>query len=352
MSGNWNRPISHSHSTDYMDTRKSNAHRIVSMWLVFALGICLVTAQPCPADERAASGYFKGNYILPPELAKKGISWAGERIPLKRPGVNKRVVDQINFLLMDRRAVLMEWFDRMAEHGPAFRKVLKEEKVPKDLIYLPVLLSGLLPNARSRSGGVGWWALTSDKKKPSSTGKHWIVTNDWDDRRDPVISTRIACTLLQSLRRRKETGDWLLAVCAYVDGSESVAAAVKKSPGFSYWDIVMPHYSEIIIPRLVALKIIDSHRDYYGVDVPKLRAQSFDSLDRLKLLKDLPLYVVAKWCSTDPRSIWELNPGVDPSTGTLPKPDLRNPSGFPLRVPKGKGRLVMKRLKKEGYLPG
>ncbi len=262
----------------------------------------------------------------------------------------RRVVDQVNYLLMDRRAGMMEWFDRLALYGPMIRKVLAEEQVPDDMLYLAALLSDLLPNSRTRSGGVGWWALGSLRDKKDSSLVPWVATNDWDDRRDPILSTRIACTLLQGILRRKPGTDWLLAVCAFADGANNVDPVVNKAQGFSYWDMVMPPYSEILIPRLIAVKLIDTHKDFYGVDVPPLAPLSYDFLDRLKLLKDLPLHIVAKWCGTNPRAIWELNPGVDPSTGILPKADKRSPLGFPLRVPKGAERKVRQALVGEGYL--
>lgn len=303
-----------------------------------------------PANAAEIAGYSRATYVFPPGVLESGFSFAGVRIPLDRQEVSSRVCEQINYLLMDRRAGLMEWFDRMAIHGPTLRKVLADEKVPRDLIYLPVLLSDLLPNARSRSGGVGIWALGVFKDKKDSSTVPWVVTNDWDDRRDPVLSTRMACTILQGLLRRNQSTDWLTAICSFVEGADKIDGVVSKSPGFTYWDMVMPPYCEMIIPRLIALKLIDTHRDFYGVEVPPLPPVAYDFMDRLKLSKDLPLYLVAQWCGTNPRAMWELNPGVDPSTGILPKPDKRSPSGFPLRVPKGTEAKVRQALAREGFL--
>jgi membrane-bound lytic murein transglycosylase D len=311
------------------------------------LSFALLTSNLCSAADSGA--YSRAAYVLPPDLVKRGFSFADVKIPLERQDVVSRVFDQINYLLMDRKAGMMEWFDRLAVYGPTIKKVLEDEKVPADLIYLPMLQSDLMPNSRSRSGGIGWWALGNAKDKKESAVP-WVQTNDWDDRRDPVLSTRIACTLLQTYARRNQSSDWLLTICAFVDGSDKIEAVVTKSPGFGYWDLVMPHYSEILIPRLVALKIISTHREFYGVDVPPLPSLAYHFMDRLKLSKELPLYVVADWCGTNPRSLWEMNPGVDPSTGVLPKPDKRSPSGFPLRVPKGKETKVRELLVREGYL--
>lgn len=318
---------------------------------LFILTAVVMPASGGPDGTLAAAktdGYSRAQYVLPADIKAKGISFAGSRIPLNRPEVAERVVDQMNYLLMDRRSGMMEWFDRMAVSGPMIRRVLENEKLPPDLVYLAALLSDLMPNATTRSGGVGWWALGAGQKKGSPTP--WLVTPDWDDRRDPVLSTRIAGTLLQGIHKKIQGSDWLTTIAAFVDGADRIEKIMLKSPGFSYWDLVMPPYSDVLISRLVALKIIDTHRTFYGVDVPPLPPLSYDFLDRIKLSKDLPLHVAAKWCGTNGRAIWELNPGVDPSNGVLPKAEKRSPAGFPLRVPKGMGDKVKRLLAREGYL--
>jgi hypothetical protein len=143
-----------------------------------------------------------------------------------------------------------------------------------------------------------------------------------------------------------------VTICAFVDGTDRVDKVVKKSRSFSYWDTVMPSASETIIPRLVALKIIARHRQFYGVNIKTPHRLRYDFLNRLKLLKDLPLYLVARWCGTNPRALWELNPGVAVSSGVLPKPDRKSPLGFPLRVPRGMGARVKKELGRNGYISG
>ncbi|MFH0824526.1 MAG: transglycosylase SLT domain-containing protein [Pseudomonadota bacterium] len=303
-----------------------------------------------PAQSTGPGGYSRAEYVLPPDIRGKTLTYGDVKIPIERKDVAERVVEQINYLLMDRRATMMGWFDRTAVYGPLIQGVLKDEKMPPDLVYLAALLSDFMPNAVTRSGGVGWWTLGALKEKQAPAVAKWVSNNDWDDRRDPVLSTRIVSGIFQWLLGRKETSNFLIAVCAYVDGTEPVEAAVKKAPGYLYWDMVMPTTSEAMIPRLVALKIIDQNRKFYGVynDAPPPLA--FDVLDRLKPAKDLPLHVVADWCRTVPRSMWELNPGVDPAGAALPKPDPKNPAGYSLRVPKGYGIKVRPLLIKEGYL--
>lgn len=324
------------------------SRRVAALAAMLALASC-----PCICTEALSAdtlGYSRANYVLPPQVRQTGLAFAGCTIPLDRNDVHLRVLEQLNYLLMDSRGRMMEWFDRMDVYGPMVRQVLEDEKAPPDLIYLAALISDMMPTARNRNGGVGLWALVAPKGKKAVTTP-WITTESWDDRKDPVLATRIACNIWKTQLNDKINRDWLLCICAFVDGSDKVEEIADKAKGFSYWDLVMPPYSETLIPRLAALKTIDAHRRFYGVDVAPMESMGYDFLGRVKLTKDLPLHVLAKWCGISSRSIWELNPGVDPLYGILPKADKKNPTGFPLRVPKGMEQKVMRSLLREAYLP-
>jgi membrane-bound lytic murein transglycosylase D len=302
------------------------------------------------AQAKKIPDFAKGAYIFPPSIQKQGLTFCNEKVPLDRRDVSGRVLDQLNFLLMDRRAGLMEWFDRMSIWGPSIDKVLMQEKIPKDLIYLSVLISDLSPHARLKNGGVGWWGIGGTRDKKGLARVSWASNENWDDRRDPVLSTRIVCGIFKGILEQTPGSNWLMAISSYLDGLDKISAITHKSPGFSYWDLVMPPLSDLYIPRLVALKIIDNNRDFYSVALPPLKPAAYDVVDQLVLLKDLPLHVVAKWLRISPRSLWELNPGVDMGNGVLPKSNPKGPENVLLRVPLGKGEEIRALLVKDAYL--
>ena len=328
----------------------SSLRSLSRVGLACAVGTIWAVLAAAAPSVPPSHGYDRGTYVLPQQTERVPCQFAGVTIPLDRRGVSARVQEELNFLLMDRRAKLMEWFDRLAMYGPSIQPVLAEENVPADLIYLAVLQSDLTPQARKGTGGVGWWALAPQKGKKGQPPAPWAATDDWDDRRDPVLSTRIAATILKGLLAKTHDNDWLMAICAYVDGADKVEEIASKARGFSYWGTVMPPYSEHLIPRLIALKLIDTHRSFYGLSMPPMPPASYDFLGRLKLLKDLPLHVVAAWCKIPPRALWELNPGVSATTGLLPRADKSFPEGLPVRVPKGMARKVQQQLQSEGYV--
>jgi membrane-bound lytic murein transglycosylase D len=251
---------------------------------------------------------------------------------------------------MDRHASIGEWFNRFVLYGPIVVESLRKDNIPTDLIYLSILLSEFDPDHKTRSGGLGWWALGPSRDGSTKNVVPWVITNDWDDRRDPEISTHLTAQMVQTLQNKNPKQDWLLLISAFIDGSDKIDPLIKKSPGFSFWDLVMPPSSDSLIPRLIALKIIHQHRNFYCITVTQTKPLAFDNLDRVKLSKDLPLALVTKWTGEIPRNIWGLNPGVDLVSGILPKSDKRVPNGYPLRVPRGTGPKVKNLLETEGYL--
>lgn len=303
-----------------------------------------------PSLARSSEMYVKAGYAFPPDTLRGAFTFMGEKVPINRVEVQVRVLEQLNYLLMDRRSVVINWFDQMDMYGPMVKKALKQEGAPVDLIYLSCILSGFSPTAKSKSGGRGWWALGADHSGKQRGNANWVTTKDWDDRRDPVISTKIAVRVLKNLKEKKSIKTWSIAVCAYVDGIRAVEAVLKKNNGFGYWDIVAPTYSELIIPRLIALKIIHENRAFYALDTPEADEIKVDTIEGASLKKELPLYAIAQWVGTNPRFIWLLNPGVNPSTGEFPKGDRKRGSAFPLRVPKGFGDKVLSKIKANGYL--
>lgn len=334
-----------------------NAWPLEASWVSFGFATALIlillsfpileTSSDAWVTEHGAG---QGGYLLPPNLIKEGFFFAESKIPIERPDVHERIVEQLNYLLMDRRASVAEWFNLYALYGPMVTESLKKESIPLDLVYLSMLLSEFDPDHKTRSGGLGWWALGASKDGSGKTGVPWFSSNDWDDRRDPEISTRIAAEILQRLRKNIEKEDWLILISAFIDGADKIDPIIKKSHGFSFWDIVAPPPSDSLIPRLIALKIIHQHRTFYCVTGTQANRLAHDNLGKIKLAKDLPLTLVAKWTGDIPRNLWLLNPGVNPLLGLLPKVDKRAPNGFPLRVPKGTGSNVKKLLQTDGYL--
>ncbi|MCK5235462.1 MAG: lytic transglycosylase domain-containing protein, partial [Deltaproteobacteria bacterium] len=96
------------------------------------------------------------------------------------------------------------WLERSTIYMPMAKKMLKENDLPEDLVYLALIESGFNPKAKSRAGATGMWQFMK------YTGKRYGLRIDWwiDERKDPVKSTVAAIKYLTVLYER--FGSWYL----------------------------------------------------------------------------------------------------------------------------------------------
>ena len=111
-------------------------------------------SQPAPIDEIADLTLPAGDPRLAPKAEKELISVRHD-LPLT---VNDSVLQYLSFFTTTRgRAIVEHGLDRAGRYDAMIRRVLKEEGVPQDLIYLAQAESAFQPQAVSRAGARGIW---------------------------------------------------------------------------------------------------------------------------------------------------------------------------------------------------
>lgn len=108
---------------------------------------------------------------------------------------------------------------------PIFEQALEERGLPLELKYLPVIESGLDPNAVSSHGAAGLWQFMLSTAK----GMNLEVNSLVDERRDPYASSAAAADYLKDLYA--SYGDWSLAIAAYNCGPGAVNKAIRRAGG-------------------------------------------------------------------------------------------------------------------------
>jgi membrane-bound lytic murein transglycosylase D len=156
--------------------------------------------------------------------------------------------------------------DAMERGGPylAFiRQEVEARNMPPELVYLPVIESGFLPTATSRSGAVGLWQFMRN----SIGGYGMEITEYMDERMDFWKSTQSALKKLEA--NYKQLGDWPLALAAYNAGLSAVTRLVKQTGIRDYWVLAEKRLlkTETIhyVPKLLAVSMILSHPRRYGL---------------------------------------------------------------------------------------
>ena len=143
------------------------------------------------------------------------------------------------------------------------QRVMSEEGVPQDLIYLAVAESGFQPravNARSRAGGM--WQFMPN-------GNYGLTRNAYvDERFDPEKSTRAYARYMKFIY--DQLGDWYLAMAAYDWGTGNIQRAVQKTGYADFWELYkrnnLPGETKNYVPEILAAIIIANHPTQYGFD--------------------------------------------------------------------------------------
>lgn len=319
--------------------------RIVTALLIAALGISF----PCWAAGPVKEAKEKcSRYALPDSVLKKPFYFAGELIPVQRPDVHARILRQVNFLLLDARSVLTEWLVEKGKYSWLFHETFSKEGIPPDFALLAPILARSSLKSAYRPAGAGWWGLD----KPCSNSEGVEMTEDsWhDDRMDLELSTRCFAAKMKKTRSELNTPSWVTAVAAYVTSVKTIDDYRTRWNSDQYWDLPLPDLAEELVARWIALGIINSNREAFGLRFRDAAPFTFDQINNVSLAKDLPVAEMARLTSVSSRKIMELNPKVRSSSPVFPATANGKSALHTMAAPKGKGEVLLQGLRKEGYV--
>ncbi|MCP4643044.1 MAG: LysM peptidoglycan-binding domain-containing protein [bacterium] len=146
-------------------------------------------------------------------------------IPIPDP-LPERVAKQRDKILKVYPTRFHAGLERSQKYAPYIQARLKEEGLPKDLMWLAMVESQFYSKARSRAGAVGMWQFMA------STGRRYDLRVDHyvDERMDWQKSTDAALAYLKDLYNIFG-GNWPLAVTAYNKGERGLEKAITAGGG-------------------------------------------------------------------------------------------------------------------------
>jgi membrane-bound lytic murein transglycosylase D len=239
--------------------------------------------------------------------------------------INDRVLGFLDYYENGRgRSTIAFGLQRMGRYQPMIERILKEEGVPLDLIYLSQAESAFEPRAVSRAQAKGMWQFISSRGKEYGLRQTWWI----DERNDPEKSTRAAARHLKDLYQ--EFGDWYLAMAAYNSGPVRVQRAMEKTGADNFWSLAekraLPKETINYVPNILALTIIGKNPLKYGFNV---QPEAPLEIERVQVNKATDLRVIAEAINLPVEELRELNTHV--LRWTTPPED----SDFQLILPKG-----------------
>ena len=244
---------------------------------------------------------------------------------------NQAVRKWENYFTGKGRRNFQFWLDRKTAAEPLITSILEENDLPRELIYLAMIESGMSPRAVSSVSAVGPWQFMAGTAKDYDLHLSWWV----DERRDMEMSTRAAARYIKYLHGK--FGDWALVLAAYNSGGGRIARKIRLHGHDNYWNMRLPSQTTDYVPKFIAAARIGENPEKYGFqkrDIPPLR------YDILEVDDATDLDLIARCAGVSADEVRKLNPAL--VRGASP-PDMKN---YPVRIPAGTGAKAREALRR------
>jgi len=303
-------------------------HRVVDTVYAYELqafrageGFSEAPAVPAAIDEVAEMTFPVDPRLK--ERAEEAAKNVSHDLPLT---VNDQVLSFVNFFQTPRgRAIVETGLRRAGRYREMISRVLREEGLPQDLIYLAQAESAFQPLALSRAGARGIWQFVAYRGQEYGLRHTWWI----DERQDPEKATHAAAQHLRDLYRLY--GDWYLAMAAYNCGPGNVQKGIERTGYADFWELykrnVLPRETKNYVPIIIALTLIAKDAAHYNIQA---EPEAPVATDVVKPGRAIDLRLVAETIDVDLETLRALNP----SLLRLASPD--DPA-FELHLPAGTG---------------
>ena len=239
--------------------------------------------------------------------------------------MNERVEWWVKNFQNEGQKFFRVWLERSEKYIPMMKKILRENGLPEDLIYLAMIESGFKPFAYSRAKAAGPWQFIV------RTGRRYGLRTDWciDERRDPEKSTIAAAQHLKDLY--DEFDHWYLAAAGYNAGAGKIKRAIEKYSTEDFWEMSKFRYlkreTKDYVPKMIAAALIAKNPAQYGFT--DIAYEDPLEYDKVVVSKPTDLKSIAEATQTTVETLKSLNPEL---TRWFTPPDYPN---YELKIPKG-----------------
>jgi membrane-bound lytic murein transglycosylase D len=176
--------------------------------------------------------------------------------------VNPQVVSFLKAFQTIRHDGIQRALDRMVEFIAPFQEIFRQQGIPEDLAYLPIIESGFRVDATSRARAKGAWQFMA------STARLFGLRVDWqvDERLDPFKAAAAAARFMKDLYL--DYNDWYIVLACYNGGPRRVEKAMRALQTSDFFAINQTRHirreTKNYVPAFLASLIIARAPQEYG----------------------------------------------------------------------------------------
>ena len=240
---------------------------------------------------------------------------------------NNKVLAFIKAYSTKLKPVIEASLERSGRYIERYKEIFRQEGIPEDLAYLPIIESGFRIHAYSRAKAKGIWQFMKGTARLEGLKVDWWV----DERCDPEKSAIAAAKHLKKLY--EHYNDWYLAIAAYNAGQGKIDRAIRRAKTRDFWKLskhrwLLRRETKNYVPAFIAALIIAKNPEKYGFT--ELEYKKPLEYDTVEIDSCTDLRVIAKLCNTSVKKIQELNPHLRRLTTPV------RAKKFKVYIPKGK----------------
>ncbi len=226
--------------------------------LFFVFNLMVGSVDPVDSGEvQKNSNASTNGYSIHALPIPDTLYFAGERVPLEKSYVSESYDREllVNTYWQSQTLLLIK---RANRYFPIIEPILKEQGVPEDFKYLPLIESGFMERIVSPAGASGVWQFMSD-----TAGEYGLEVNkEVDERYHLEKSTIAACEFLKKSYAR--FGSWTMAAASYNAGVRGIDRQIDKQQATNYYELLLNEETARYVFRILALKEILSRPADFG----------------------------------------------------------------------------------------
>jgi membrane-bound lytic murein transglycosylase D len=267
-------------------------------------------------DRNDPQKIFKVLSIEDSAAGRKAIKAEIDAIMESEPSADVKAQRGIKERFASGLALSKRYIDQM-------QRIFREEGLPEEIAYLPLIESSFELGARSTVGAAGMWQFMP------STGKYFMRIGPMlDERRDPFDSTRAAARLLR--QNYNALGNWPLAITAYNHGRDGMLRAVNEVGSSNLVDIIQRYQGSgfgfasknFYVELLAAIDIARRAEEFF----PDLQYHPPLVLEELPLERNISMAALLKPTGISQTEFLQWNPALNPKARDIP-------SGYKIKAP-------------------
>lgn len=205
----------------------------------------------------------------------KSLEFAGEGFPVYDSTCIHLLEKEIN-KNKEHPTALKALVNRSVNWFSVIEPILKKNNIPDDFKYLPIIESQFT-NVISPRGATGFWQFVS-----GTASNYGLEINELIDERYHVEkATEAACKYLNEAY--KQFNNWTLVAASYNLGIGGIQQQLLKQNAKTYYDLKLNTETKRYIFKLLAIKALINHPDFFELDVEFKKSGSITNHKKIKV---------------------------------------------------------------------